>query len=278
MIFRPFAFIAVLAMFAQTSTVHGQTWTGSSSPEDLRYRLDVLDAELADIRARLGGQVGSVVNTPQSGGTGGGGVSSDRFNQLEGEIRRLTAQVEQMQNQLTRISQDATRRFGDIEFRLNELEGNPTDGAVQPLGGTPSTQDSVGAVIEPRVSVSEQGDLDRAAQDVEQGRFDQAEDRLRQFLNEFQGSPLTADAWYWLGESQFVRGQHAEAARSYLNGYNFDRQGREASKNLYKLGVTLGRLGQLNEACLTLREVGAQFPNSAEVGQASAEADQLTCG
>ncbi|MEL6999122.1 MAG: tol-pal system protein YbgF [Pseudomonadota bacterium] len=278
MIFRPFAIIAVLAMFAQTSTVHSQTWTGSSSPEDLRYRLDVLDAELADIRARLGGQVGSVVNTPQSGGTGGGGVSSDRFNQLEGEIRRLTAQVEQMQNQLTRISQDATRRFGDIEFRLNELEGNPTDGAVQPLGGAPSNQGSIGAVIEPRVSVSEQGDLDRAAQDVEQGRFDQAEDRLRQFLNEFQGSPLTADAWYWLGESQFVRGQHAEAARSYLNGYNFDRQGREASKNLYKLGVTLGRLGQLNEACLTLREVGAQFPNSAEVGQASAEADQLTCG
>ncbi|MEM9060895.1 MAG: tol-pal system protein YbgF [Pseudomonadota bacterium] len=281
MIFRQLTIPLFVALTAQIGIAHGQTWTGSSSPEDLRYRLDVLDAELADIRARLGGQVGSIVQAPSNAGSGGGGaVSNDRLNQLEGEIRRLTAQVERMQNQLVRISDDSTRRFGDIEFRLNELEGNPNDGSVAPVGGGQVSGVTTGTLGEVTVatSVSEQGDLDRAAQDVQQGRFDQAEDRLRRFLNDYQDSPLTGDAWFWLGESQFVRGQHAEAARSYLNGYNFDRLGQQASKNLYKLGVTLGRLGQLNEACLTLREVGAQFPNSAEVGQANAEASQLTCG
>jgi tol-pal system protein YbgF len=278
---RTFAVSSMLAFAFIAGSAMGQTtWSGSSSPEDLRYRLDILDAELADIRARLGGQVGSAVRAP-SGGTGGG-VSDDRINQLEAEIRRLTASVEQMQNQLNRITSDATRRFGDIEFRLNELEGNPTDGSVQPLGGG-QTSSSIGSIVANNagaVSVSEQGDLDRAIQDVEQGRFDQAEDRLRRFLNNYQGSPLTGHAWYWLGESQFVRGQHAEAARSYLNGYNFERVGQQAPANLYKLGVTLGRLGQLNEACLTLREVSAQFPNAPDglVGKAQDEAAQLTCG
>jgi hypothetical protein len=87
-------------------------WTGSSSPEDLRYRLDILDAEIADIRARLGGGGGSVSVAPS-----GGGVDPA----IEGELRRLTNEVEQMRNLINKISQDATRRFGDIEFRLTEL-------------------------------------------------------------------------------------------------------------------------------------------------------------
>lgn len=249
-----------------------QQWTGSSSPEDLRYRLDILDAELADIRARLGGTVGSVVPS-----TSGGGGTGD-LRQIEGEMRRLTAEVERMQNQVTRLSEEATRRFGDIEFRLTELEGGDISqiAPAQPLLVAP--QSSGGQQVA-AVSVSEQGDFQRAVEDVEQGRFDQAEDRLRQFMNRYPGSPLTGDAWYWLGESQSIRGIHAEAARSFLNGYNADRRGNQAAYNLLKLGMTLGRLGQLNEACLTLREVRNQYPNVPDaVSKADAEADTLTCG
>lgn len=250
----------------------GQQWTGSSSPDDLRYRLDILDAELADIRARLGGTVGSVARAPVSGATGD-------LGQMEGEIRRLTAQVEQMQNQINRLSEEATRRFGDIEFRLTELEGGDISQVppAQPLLTNPIP--SSGGQQVAALSVSEQGDFDRAVRDVQQGRFDQAEDRLRQFLNRYPGSPLTGNAWYWLGESQSIRGINAEAARSYLNGYNADRSGPQAPYNLLKLGKTLGRLGQLNEACLTLREVRNQYPNVSDaVNQADAEADNLACG
>ena len=117
----------------------------------------------------------------------------------------------------------------------------------------------------------------RAINDVNQGRFDQAEDRLRQFLNTYPNSPLAGEAWYWLGESQFVRGNLADAARSYLNGYQVNRSGKRASGNLLKLGTALGRLGQLNEACSTLDEVRRQFPGTPEAGRADAEADNLTC-
>ena len=44
--------------------------------------------------------------------------------------------------------------------------------------------------------------------------------------------------------------------------------------------MTLGRLGQINEACLTLREVRTQFPSAPEniPAKADAEADELSCG
>ncbi len=306
-------------------------WNGGSSPEDLRYRLDTLDAELADLRARLGGARVS----PAAGGAAGA-LSNSNVTQLEGEVRRLTASVEEMQNEIRRIGEEAARRFSDIEFRLTELEGGdvgslepvpPLGGAASPVapappentvpepvraptarpsqstgaGGQspvsppasgivqgPSGQGGFAGVAVPLpgqsgqqvASVAEQGSLDRAVQDVRQGRFDQADERLRKFLKQNPTSPLTSEAWYWLGESQFVRGNHAEAARSFLNGYNADQAGPRAPHNLYRLGVTLGRLGQTNEACLTLREVRTRFPDAPDgiVEQADAEADALACG
>ena len=262
------AVFAVIATVIPASTVQAQTqWSRSSSPEDLIYRLDQLSAEIADMRASVGG-----------GGTAVRSTGSGDVGQLEGEIRRLTAKVERLENQIRQLSQNTENQLGDVIFRLNELEGVPNDGAESPQ--LVPNQDATVAAAQGAVSVSEQGDLDRAIGDVNQGRFDQAEDRLRQFLNTYPSSPLVGEAWYWLGESQFVRGNLADAARSYLNGYQIETAGSYAPQNLYKLGTTLGRLGQLREACSTLTLVRQQFPNAPDgiPNKADAEADNLTCG
>lgn len=266
---------AVGAILAVAGPAYPQIWTGAGSTDDLRYRLSVIDAELADIRARLG-------DAPSSGGTGGGATGAGamlQLDRLEAEIRQLTGKIEQMGFEQRSVAEDAARRFGDIEFRLTELEGGDISALapVLPLGAA-----GAGSVIGagPEVSISERGDLDRAIEDVRQGRFDQGEDRLRGFLTAYPGSPLEGEALYWLGESQFVRGAFQNAARSYLDGYNTDRASASAPKNLYRLGVTLGRLGQLNEACLTLREVRNQFPTGPAdiLDAADAESSALNCG
>jgi tol-pal system protein YbgF len=278
------ALAAAIGLLAAAPGAHAQS---GASAQELRYRLDQLDAELADIRARLG--IGPAVSG------GGAALSGSRITELEGEVRRLTAMVEEMQNTQRRIAEEAARRFSDIEFRLTELEGGDIGGLepVPPLGGVRSDLGagldqgtSIGQISPQQggqlaaVSIAEQGDLDRAAADVQQGRYDQAEDRLRRFLSDYPASPLSGDAWYWLGESQLVRGNAGEAARSYLSGYNADRGGPRAAHNLYRLGVALGRLGQVDEACLTLREVSTQFPSAPDnlVGKAQTEADALSCG
>jgi tol-pal system protein YbgF len=266
-------------------------------PEAIRPRQVGLAAALA---AGLG--IGAIVAAGGAAeaqqGVGSMTGMTARLSDLEAEVRRLTAMLEEVQNRQRLIAEEAARRFSDIEFRLTELEGGDVGGLqpVPPLGGIGSGLGGGAAIgmaqgtdvgtVAPRdtqlaaVSVAEQGDLDRAAADVQQGRYDQAEDRLRRFLRDYPASPLTGDAWYWLGESQLVRGATGEAARSYLSGYNADRRGARAPHNLYGLGVSLGRLGQINEACLTLREVGAQFPSAPDglVAKAASEADALACG
>ena len=257
---------AVAALLLSTSgDARAQT-----SANDLQYRLSVIDAELADIRARVGGT--GTVSTGTV--TSGGGAMLVRLDQLEAELRRLTGQIEELSFRQRQIAEEAARRFSDVEFRLTELEGGDVAilQPIPPLGSPRETPT-------PTLAISEQGELDRAIEDVNQGRYDQGEDRLRSFLNAYPGTSLRAEAHYWLGESQFARGDFQNAARSYLSGYNEDRSVPIGPRNLYKLGVTLGRLGQRNEACLTLNEVRIQFPNGPAdiLGAAADESRNLNC-
>ncbi len=244
----------------------------SASSEALRSQLGAIERELAEIRARLG--------MPQARSARGGAMGDVivRLDRLEAEIRELTGKIERLEFEQRRIAEDAARRFGDIEFRLTELEGGDTSNLapVPPLGGVGNDEEAPARAV----SVSERSDLDRAIEDVRQGRYDLAEDRLRTFLGTYPGSPLEGEARYWLGESQFSRGAYQEAARSYLAGYKSEGSGPLAARNLYRLGVTLGRLGQVNEACLTLREVRQQFAQgpSEVLEQARQEAEALGCG
>ena len=264
---------------ALAGTALGQTWTGSSSPEDLRYRLDVLDAEIADIRARLGG--GAVQRSSSAGAA--------ELQQIEVRLQELTRRIEQLEFQQGQVAEETRRRLGDINFRLTELEGGDLGQVSEPAPLLPSPTPQ--AAPQPQaggtqrtaalpVALAEQGELDRAARDVQQGRFDQGEDRLEDFISTYPSSPLIGDALYWLGESRFLRGNMQEAARHFLEAYQSNVTGSRAPHALYRLGVTLGRLGQINEACLTLREVRNQYPDGPAdvVNKADAEADTLTCG
>jgi tol-pal system protein YbgF len=131
-----------------------------------------------------------------------------------------------------------------------------------------------------QVPQGERTDLDLAVADIQQGRFDQGEDRLQRFLESYPGSPLTARARYWLGQSHFTRGNYSDAARSFLAGYQVEQTGDLAARNLLHLGITLGRLGQQREACLTLREVRSRFVSgdASILNAADSEADRLACG
>ena len=167
--------VAMAAVLALAGPAFSQLWTGAGSADDLQYRLSVIDAELADIRARLGVAPSAGGGSAATAGAGAGVML--RLDRMEAEFRRLTGAIEQMEFEQRSVAEDAARRFGDIEFRLTELEGGDISALapVLPLGGGASDP---AAAAGPEVSISERGDLDRAIEDVKKGRFDQGEDRL----------------------------------------------------------------------------------------------------
>ncbi|MEM6972195.1 MAG: tol-pal system protein YbgF [Pseudomonadota bacterium] len=270
---------ALMLSLAFAAPAGAQGFFSSPSNEDLARRVQALQSDLDQLR----GEVGLPPAASGGGGGGGGAVGVGtlrRLGEIEAELQRLTAAVEQLQFRQNQIAEDAQRRFGDIEFRLTELEGGDIaalPAAPPPLGGTP-----VGTPVAsqgPAVSVSEQRDFDGAVSLVNRGQLDRAEGALLDFIDTYPDSPLVPEARFWIGETYFTRGEWRPAARSYLAGFNADPAGEAAADNLMKLGVSLGRLGQVSEACSALGEVGRRFPRATRaVAEAEGEANRLSCG
>ncbi len=72
-------------------------------------------------------------------------------------------------------------------------------------------------------------------------------------------------------------GDTREAARAYLASFTADVTGPIAPDALFQLGAALGRLGQTDQACITLGEVGVRFPAADAAGSARQEMATLGC-
>ncbi|MEJ6403712.1 tol-pal system protein YbgF [Yoonia sp. 2307UL14-13] len=246
---------------------------------DIRQQLTVLYVDVQRLRRELSTTGG--VNTGVAGNT-----PLDRLNAIEAELQRLTSKTEQLEFRVNSITVDGTNRIGDLEFRLCELEDSCD---IADLGDTPSLGGEVpggtGVVAPtpapqtdgPALAVGEQGDIERAQEALAAGDFRSAADQLASFGTTYPGSPLTADAEYLRGEALEGLGDMTEAARAYLAAFSGDPTGAKAPDALFKLGASLGAIGQTQDACLTLAEVDVRFPGNPAVADAQAEMQKLGC-
>lgn len=252
----------------------------AESVADIRAQLTVLNDQIGQLREELvrRGSAGGLPSTPATALT--------RLDQLEAELKQLTDRVDVLTNDIQRIVTDASNRVGDIEFRLTELEGG--DPAAVPPGPTPQLG---GGLTGPRarpiapelpadtgtMAVAEQSDFDAAVAAADGGDNGKAAALFASFLETYPGGPLTTDAQFRRGEALAATGDWRGAARSYLDAFSGAPQDENAPQALLKLAVSLGKLGQTSEACLTLAEVDNRYPDSAAAAEVAAERQALNC-
>lgn len=251
---------------------------------DIRQELSVLFVELQ----RLGQELNT---TGGATGTGATGSALARMDAIEAELRRLTALTETLQLRIDTVVRDGTNRVGDLEFRLCELEpdcdigdlgetpslgGVDVQGAATPLP-LPQPAPGGGGGDGPRLAVAEQGDFDRARAAFDEGDYARAAELFESFTLTYPGGPLSAEAHYLRGDAEAAQGSWSRAARAYLDAFTAAPDGTRAPAALTALGVALGRLGQVEEACITLAEVAMRYPGSAAVSEAEAERFRLNC-
>ena len=111
------------------------------------------------------------------------------------------------------------------------------------------------------------------------GRFAEAVTAFDGVIASNPGGPRVAEAAFWRGEALAAQGNWNAAARSYLDSFSGAPQGTKAPEALLRLGISLGRLGQVNEACMTLNEVSKRFPDAAAdvSSRTSSELRALSC-
>ena len=80
-----------------------------------------------------------------------------------------------------------------------------------------------------------------------------------------------------VGEAYEGLGEMTNAARAYLESFSGDATGPVAPMALFKLGFALGQIGQTQDACITLAEVGVRFPGNPAVTDAQTAMRNLGC-
>jgi tol-pal system protein YbgF len=109
-------------------------------------------------------------------------------------------------------------------------------------------------------------------------QFGDAEAGFRQFLEKYPDHSLAGSAQYQLGETFYAQGNYQEAARNFLQGYKNYPKSRRAPDSLLKLGLSLRKLDQRDQACAALASVSTEFPRAVEAKKrADAEIKRAGC-
>ncbi|WP_204362814.1 tetratricopeptide repeat protein [Litorivita pollutaquae] len=247
---------------------------------DIRQELTVLHVEMQKLKREL-----STTGTA-SGAVVGGGVLQ-RVDAIEAEVQRLTGKTEELEFRINSVVKDGTNRIGDLEFRLVELEGGDVSklGETTTLGGplpeAPIVDDGGSGDVTvdegAQMAVGEVADFERAEAALAEGDYATAAELFSVFGETYSGGPLGLKAQVLLGEAREGMDDLTGAARAYLAAFSAAPDGVEAPDALFRLGRTLGRLGQTEEACVTLSEVGVRFPGAPSVLEAQSVMRNLGC-
>lgn len=228
-----------------------------------------------------------------------------RLGQLETELRNLTGRFEEIAYSLSQLQERLDKLASDVDFRLSRIEaGNPgADVAGAPPPGAapaappqpgpeaaaeapsiaaapaaPPTQEATAPAVATLPSGGPQEQYDHAFGLLRRAQWAQAEQALRQFLEQHPDHRLAANAQYWLGETYYVRGNFAEAAVAFAEGFQKFPDGPKAADNLLKLGMSLAALNQKEDACLTLGQLLTEFPNAPQMVRRRAEEERSRLG
>lgn len=119
---------------------------------------------------------------------------------------------------------------------------------------------------------------ERSNESLLRRQFDDASQGFKAFLSKYPDHDLAGSAQFWLGETYYQQGDYAQAAQNFLNGYQRYGKSRRAPDSLVKLGMSLSRLGQKDQACAALNSVAGEYPTAVEAKKrAVTEAKRAGC-
>jgi tol-pal system protein YbgF len=304
----------VLAQTKDARTAKGGAPESASATADagLKSRVEALEEQLVDMQV----VVGTLESLAKNGGASapafaasGGGADAARIDSLETQVRALTAQLQQMSDQIR--SMGGTPRRSDIDTGTDTASngagapdtpaapafgsttvssGNGGSDAIGGLlnnqgqpgagGGPPSAAPVATAALPPASEIS--GDPKQAYETAYgyllQRDYGSAESAFTDFLKKFPSDSLSGNAQYWLGETYFVRGQYKAAAAAFLKGYQTYSQSGKAADSLLKLAMSLDRLGQKDAACSSFAELSAKYPTAPQSVKARAQSERQRVG
>ncbi|WP_146256007.1 tol-pal system protein YbgF [Aestuariivirga litoralis] len=159
----------------------------------------------------------------------------------------------------------------------------PGDDYVQQGSMAPSAATGDNAIetvsLQPEAATETPESLyERSNESLLRRQFGDAEAGFSTFLQKYPEHSLSGSAQYWLGETYYAQNDYKRAAANFLQGYKKYPTSRRAPDSLLKLGISLNRLGQGEQACAAFAAVNTEYPKAVDARRrAQAEAKRAGC-
>jgi len=288
LIFLVLALVGVLAApnpaAAQNAELQSLLQRLDRMSEDLRILQKDYYRDQKTGAARLTAEqlAGSIRGAEGRGARDGGRLADAeiRMSNLESEMRRLTGQLEEVRHGMARMLQRLDGLVKDVDFRLTEIEHRLSK-APGKAAKTAATTGAAGSEASPPIANAEkqnqQTEAAPATTVLPRGtpierynyayslltkmRLQDAETAFLEFLAQHGDDPLAGNAQYWLGETYYARQNLGEAARTFLIGIQRYPNSSKAPDSMLKLGISLSKLGKVEDACAAFLEMQRKFAN-----------------
>ncbi len=183
-----------------------------------------------------------------------------KLSEIENDIKRLHNRFEILENNYYRDLKTIKSQTNDIKERMLFLEGK-----------TPKTGDEIDSIhshgnsqikTNKQNPLSKEEEIFNSALDLhDSGDLIESQRSFTEFIEKFPTSSLLSNALYWRAETKARQEDWIGAANDYLESFSISPSGEYSPKILFGLGVSLGAIGEKEQACLTLDEVGMRFPD-----------------
>lgn len=222
----------------------------------------------------------AVANSLFGGGSKSGSSADMQVAELEEQMRALKGKLEENEFAVNNIAKKVDKIIADMDFRITAIEKKLNEAPAPSAAATdaaPATapsetnapvtlplenekkSDATGDV---NLSGNSQEQYDAAFQFLRKGEYDKAEKALKTFIDGNKDSALLSNAYYWLGETYYVRENYEPAAVNFLKGYQGWPKGNKAADNLMKLAMSLDKMKKKKESCTTFDKVTKEFPDA----------------
>ena len=301
--------VALIALVAPVvSPLMAQT-----TSSDTEIRLRKVESEVAAIqRVVFPGGDGKFFPQLQPGasstvqpGSPASAPSSDmlvRMDALEGQVARLTAQVEEDHNRLEKMDarltaiegankvhtvtdSDPAPETSSTDANLAAMGAKPKPVPVAPKPAPkPAASDAAAKRVAAVKAVAKPSTKDAGDDEYSYGFrlweakfYPESEQQLKMFLQKYPKHARTSYARNLLGRNYLDDGNPHEAAGWFLQNYKAEPKGDRAPDSLLLLAESMRQLGDTTRGCVALKQFAAAFPAEAS-GRLKSQYDATASG
>ncbi len=291
-------FSGLASLFLAAPLAHAQDIGG------LVNRVDSLERDLQMMQRQFY-RDNKEVDAPSYNASAGQG-SADmlvRLSQLEEMLRDMQGQIEEVQYQQRRVSEEMQKLSEDTDWRLQQLEaaamaapaaaGENAESVASPSANVAAATSSANATpqtpntYQPKSSASQntassfdssRDHYNHAFKLLNERNYIEAADSFKAFIDAYPDDALIGNAYYWLGETYYVRGDFIRAADQFRKGFEVKPDGPKTPDNLLKLAMSLSQIQRDKEACVVLNQLSKKYATKSRAVADKAQKERARIG